>query len=162
MLPNPRVHSVGVVGSGSARIVEGVRNQAPPIPGVASLRERRERQREVAPASLVALAYFRDEPVIGGHAVDVKLPSACRCADDPLAGRAVIDGKLVVIVEALVGSGHAQGDSICRPGFPAQPRQIYQRVFDESTGWPRWSADTRVVRRRLTPEVESRACPAGL
>jgi hypothetical protein len=107
MLPNPPVHSVGVVGSGSARIVEGVRNQAPPIAGMASLRERRERPHDVAPASFVALAYLRDEPVVGGHAVDVKLPSACERADDPFTGRAVVNGKLVVIVEALVGSGHA-------------------------------------------------------
>jgi len=95
------------VGSGSVRIVERGWNQVPPVAGVAGFRKCRQREREIAVTSLVALAYLRHEPVVGRHAVDVKLPSSSGDADDPLTRRALVDDELVMIEEALRGSGHA-------------------------------------------------------
>lgn len=103
MLPNPRVHSVGILGSGSAASSSAAgtnRHQ--------SLEWRATRARTPDRCcALVALADLRDEPVVGRHAIDVKLPSSRECADDPLTRRADVDGKLVVTEEALRGSGHA-------------------------------------------------------
>jgi len=103
----PPSDNVGEARSARCRLLEGRRNQAPPVAPLPSPGERGERPRDVGPTSLVAPADLGDEPVIGGHLIDVKLAFARPGADDPLVRPAGFDEDTVVIGERLRGSEHA-------------------------------------------------------
>ena len=98
--------SAGRSTSTADRILERCRNQLPPVARRAVPAERSDGPREIRPTSLVSPADLGDEPVVVGHPVDVKAASACRGANDPLAGSPDFDEDTLVI-DTRRGPGHA-------------------------------------------------------
>jgi len=105
MLGQP-AHSPGRSASARGRILERCRNQEPPVARRAVPAEHSDGPREVRPTAFVSAADLGDEPVVVGHPVDVKAASACRGANDPLAGSSDLNEDTLVI-ETLRGPGHA-------------------------------------------------------
>jgi hypothetical protein len=106
MLWDPFTSRVGIAGSARRRVFERLRDQAPPGARCAFSGQRRQRPREIDPASFVASARLRYEPVIGGDPVDVQASTSGAYAEDPLARCVDFDDNAWAMGEGLGRLGH--------------------------------------------------------